>query len=384
MKKIRFLFYSWDGVFKNDHIFKEHGAIIDYFNRHGYDAKMVCVDHGQKVDTHEKLDKKISIKRIKNRHSLWGISLWLLQYLFSKKIDLLILTHFSPKTFIYALWYRLFHAKWAIYVKGDFDAKRFKKNGNGFINTNNSLVRTIERGFVHFFFAMINRVTVETNEGFDALLRYDTRYTSKVAYMPNGYDEEFLKENDLEPAYREKKNTIISIGRIGTHQKNSERMMDILAQLELNDWKFYAIGTIEPSFQRYLDRFFEKHPELREKIIFTWPIYDRKEIFRRLREAKLYLCSSRFEGFSLVFTELLSQGCYLVTTPVSGAEDSTDNGRLGSILEKDDEFIHTLQQFIDTDSYDAQLYTEIIAHAKDQFTWEKNLEKLEDLLFGKH
>ena len=75
MQKIRLLFYSGDGVLKNDHIFKDTGIMIDYFNRHDYDAKIVCIDYSQTIDAPKETGKNIPIKYIRNRTHIAGISL---------------------------------------------------------------------------------------------------------------------------------------------------------------------------------------------------------------------------------------------------------------------------------------------------------------------
>ncbi len=383
MKKVRFLFYSWDGIFKNDHVFKEHGAIIDYFNRHGYDAKMVCIDHGVTVNAHDVINKKVEVKYLKDKKMFLWVSLGILSYLFSlKKLHILILTHFSPKTFLYALWYRLFNHGWKVYVKADFDAERFKNNDHGFLKTSFAPLRRLEKLLVRWFTSLVDLISIETKEWEKLLKEYSSAFHQKLAYIPNGFDEAFIDDHDLRPGFEKKTNSIVTIGRVWTYQKNTEKLLDILKQVDMKDRKAYIIGTIDPTFQETIDIYFEHFPHLREKIVFTWPIYDRTKLFHYLQEAKIYLCTSRFEWFSLVFPELLSQGCYLISTPVSGVQDITDHERLGSILENTEEFVHTLQWYISENSYSKELFHDIVDYAYSHFAWEKHLQRLENLLCG--
>ena len=60
----------------------------------------------------------------------------------------------------------------------------------------------------------------------------------------------------------------------------------------------------------------------------------------------------------------------------------TDHGKLGSILENESDFVHTLQRIIDTDMYSPELYSDITSYAREHFAWEDNLKKLSHLLFG--
>lgn len=54
-------------------------------------------------------------------------------------------------------------------------------------------------------------VTVETKKGLRLLHTYAPYAQQKIHYITNGYDEDFLKTNSLEPTFEAKKNTIITI-----------------------------------------------------------------------------------------------------------------------------------------------------------------------------
>ena len=51
----------------------------------------------------------------------------------------------------------------------------------------------------------------------------------------------------------------------------------------------------------------------------------------------MFLLTSRWEGFALVYPEALKFGNYIITTDVGGAKDITDNGQIGVIVKIEDE-----------------------------------------------
>ena len=93
-----------------------------------------------------------------------------------------------------------------------------------------------------------------------SLLQY--KFGNKLRLMPNGFDEELLQSlNIVERNVKHKENLIITVGRLGTYQKNTEMFLRALAQVDLKDWKVCLIGPIEKKFQSIIDNFFKQYPE---------------------------------------------------------------------------------------------------------------------------
>lgn len=91
-------------------------------------------------------------------------------------------------------------------------------------------------------------LTVETQCLYDRLYKefidvYDIKL--KLVLMPNGFDEETLKTLSIvEKDFGHKENIMITVGRLGTYQKNTEMLLNALDLMELRDWKVYLIGSI--------------------------------------------------------------------------------------------------------------------------------------------
>ena len=101
--------------------------------------------------------------------------------------------------------------------------------------------------------------------------------------MPNGFDEETLKTLSIvEKDFGHKENIMITVGRLGTYQKNTEMLLNALDLMELRDWKVYLIGSISEDLDFFLKDFFMRNPSKKESVFFVGPIYDKKSLWEFL------------------------------------------------------------------------------------------------------
>ena len=174
-------------------------------------------------------------------------------------------------------------------------------------------------------------------------------------------DDELFNEFGLQiRPWSEKENIMISVGRIGNYQKNTEMLLKALGKVHLNDWKVYLIGPLTDSFcidknaniEQYAKSFFQNNPHLIGKIIFTGLIYDQKELFNYFLRAKVYLSSARHEGFANVFSQAAALGCYIISTDVGGAETASNNWQFGTKIEQENDvdMAKAIQMIIDDES----------------------------------
>ena len=151
-------------------------------------------------------------------------------------------------------------------------------------------------------------------------------------------DDELFNDLGLQMRpWSEKENIMISVGRIGNYQKNTDMLLEALEKVDLKDWKVYLIGPITENFEvgkssdyhKRITTFFEKNQHLKEKVIFTGMIYDQKVLFDFFLRAKVYLSTARHEGFANVYSQAAACGCYIVSTDVGGAETASNNWKFG-------------------------------------------------------
>jgi glycosyltransferase involved in cell wall biosynthesis len=129
-------------------------------------------------------------------------------------------------------------------------------------------------------------------------------------------------------------NIIMTVGRLFSYQKNTELLLNIIAGLHLKDWKVRLIGPLETEECdgfAYRASFFTRYPHLQDAVEFTGNISNRVELVRIMREATVFLFTSRWEGSSLALLEAAAAGNYIITTDVGGARDVTKNGEFGFI-----------------------------------------------------
>lgn len=142
----------------------------------------------------------------------------------------------------------------------------------------------------------------------------------------------------------QKENIMLYVGRIGNYQKNTDMLLEAFKRVDFKNWKVFLIGPITDSFflnkksayEDVIDAFFDENPNLRGTVVFTGPIYDPKTIFDYYCRSKVFLLTSRHEGWANVQSEAAALGCYTVSTDVGGADIVSNNWQFGTKIEQED------------------------------------------------
>ncbi|WP_447770486.1 glycosyltransferase [Sphingobacterium faecium] len=152
-------------------------------------------------------------------------------------------------------------------------------------------------------------------------------YYAAVKYIPNGC---VLSDNSSQNL--RKNNVFLTVGRLGTYQKDTETLLEAFSMICENvDWKLLLVGTLEDSFNNYLKDYFQKYPWTVDKVDILGPIYDRNKLNHIYQQSAVFVLSSRYESFGLVLLEAMSQGCYILSTSLSPAKDILENNKLGTL-----------------------------------------------------
>jgi glycosyltransferase involved in cell wall biosynthesis len=368
---------------ENFHLVKDVGQIPYFmYKTEGYDAELISYKNTEEYPYLNKEVKGLKLNFIPNKGRLVYFELGILSYLwsFSKSIDILNLFHFKKDHLLYFLLYKTLNPKGKSYIKLDMDILFFK-DYNAFLYSKYSLKNYLLKAITKWIFQLTDVFSVETEEARSYLLRIYPELEQKLICIPNGVDNLYLEEEIKLRSWEEKENIIITVGRIGTFQKNTELFLEALKDVDLGSWKVYIMGPVEASFQAYIDTYFTKNPLLAEKILFMGNITDRKELFEWYNQAKVFCLTSRWESFGIVFTEALYFGNYIITSPISSAAYITDYGKYGTIAESDVlEFSEAIQKGINPGFLTTQRYEEIRNFSKKNFTWTGIIKKLSDKL----
>lgn len=303
---------------ENVHLIKDVG-MIPYIlhDKLGYDSTIVSYQKGAYpyLEKEVKGLKQMFIKKVTGKPLLDGLIFILLNF---KKFDILQVYHFTTQSLVWCYLFRILKlGQGRTYLK--LDAKATIKN-------------------IHFSFPksiiidhLVNSIDLITVETKDLCLFLNQIWNRKVEYIPNGFfDDNIHKTNH----YDQKENLIITVGRIGLFDKNSEILFEAAKIFikENSSWKLEIVGPVEEHFKKYIDDFFQENTELSARIKIVGNVSNRIELENIYSRAKIFTLTSRSEGFPLVYLEAMRHGCYIVTSNVLASYDITDNEQFGKIF----------------------------------------------------
>lgn len=318
-------------------------------------------------------NKNSTLKNIYKKTIITGLdiklhkNLTMYKYIIRKcrNTEYLILFHWTLTTLLGVLIYKLINADGKVLIKLDMNSR-----DNNFINSNKiriHIYRTVLK--------KIDGISVETIETYKEIKNnfFGINISNKILYNPNGFDDKSLITYNIEiKNFHEKDNIMITVGRLGVYQKNTQLLLNALKDVDLKDWKIYFIGPIHQSFKNEINNFFNIYPEKRNQVIFLGNL-GRKELLEFYNKSKVFLLTSRFEGFPLVYPEALFFGNYIVTTDIAAAIDITNENRIGKIIKQDDvnELKKTISSIIEGKINLYENYLKAIKFSNNQFLWRK-------------
>lgn len=258
----------------------------------------------------------------------WNFVVYLLKN--ARSIDILFRFHYTLMTAIMILLYKFFNKRGKVYVKldGYIDAL--------FLAESRFLRDKIKKYILLQSLEKVDLLTCETSTYYKKLMTSNLLsdcFKRKLRILENGFDEDEL----ISMRFQErniKENIMITVGRLGTFEKNTEMLLNALAKVDLKDWKFYLIGPVEESFRLRINDFFRQYPEKKVSVIVVDAIYDKKKLWDFYNRSKIFVLTSRSESYALVLNEALRFKNYIISTEVGAAEDLI-KGKYGSFVEQD-------------------------------------------------
>ncbi len=151
-------------------------------------------------------------------------------------------------------------------------------------------------------------------------------------YLPNGFLN--IMNLDIKAEAENKKNVFLTVGRIGTVQKNNYDLLLAFSKVQhlLEDWTIKMVGPVDSRFDEFRKEFFRIYPHLESRICFTGSISDKQKLYEEYAEAKCFVLTSTLEGGTPnVYAEALFHGCAFITSDIDSAEEITNRGELGYI-----------------------------------------------------
>lgn len=288
----------------------------------------------------------------------------------SNKIDVLNFYHMTVQHILLANYYKYLNKSGFVYIKMD----NYYSDQNDACLNDRRLLRRLKTYFRNKLVSNIDLMTIESKYSCDLFSKY---YNRKIEYLPNGF---FSTEKNSPNISISKNNIFLTVGRLGTHQKNTELLLDAFANIyEKCSWNLMLVGSMEESCKEYMDQIFIKYKGLKERVIVMGEIIDKTELTKIYQSANVFIMPSRYENFSLAVVEAESNGCFLIlSNKVAPYREFTNNGQLGIIIQSDNKK-ELSEAMLKSTKMDID-YQKQMDYVYKNFTWDNICTKLDKMI----
>lgn len=376
--------------FQDVHLYKDVGMIPYYFYKmFGFNSTIVS--YSKDKNTEENY-KGLIINKIK-KILLDPFIFYLLKN--SKKTDLLMMFHNKDKNYFYRKLFKFLNPKGLTYLKLDmniFNVQELQTFYDAYVKFKDIFklkqvffekLKIIKR---YFLFKKIKKelskfdvVSIENKNFYEKLKQLLN--LNNLYYIPNGFDD--LDENIPKVlSFEQKDNIIITVGRIGTKEKNNEMILNALKKIDLKDWKVYFIGPVEKEFIFKINDFYSRFPGYKEKIFFTGEIKERQKLYDFYNRSKVFCSTSLWESYGIAMLEAAYFGNYIISTDTGAIKEITNEGELGSIIEinNTEMLVKEIQSIINQEKNIEQYCEKIKDFCRKKFLWSNIILKLSEII----
>ena len=290
---------------------------------------------------------------------------------------MLHLFHHREKTYLNFLMYKWRNPNGFAFLKSDIGLNTLREHGTFF--SEKKFKYWVRGWLLEKAIKKIDIITIESKAGVDIVKKKYRKYENKFLFLPNGINLENMHKLVPLTPFSEKKNIILTVGRIGAKEKNNELLLEAIVTINIaNNYQFVFIGPIEKEFQSTIDRFYIDNPKLKNSVRFLGLIEDRRELYKWYAKSKIFCLTSIEESFGFVLIEAMAYKNFIITTPISSANEITDNKRCGMIVSSKKELIGALEYCMSNDDFLKNKENLILDKVNSSFNWKKRLKILND------
>jgi glycosyltransferase involved in cell wall biosynthesis len=374
---------------ENVHLIKDVGQIPYMMHRlFGYDSSILVYSNDIEYAHLKDAVKGLKVSYLKRGMNLRWFNIGVVSFLLrnARSVDVLNLYHDTLASKLYAWVYKRVNPNGFAYIKLDGNAKDLRATqANMALHSSfrNWMLNVLQRQFEK----CVDGVSIETAEALEIYRELYPGMASKMLFLPNGIDEQYVHAQRRVRPFERKENLIITVGRLGSAQKNTELFMSAVGKLRsLGDWKVCLIGSRTPEFDLWMAEFLRQHAEHAGAIELVGELASRDQLYDWYDRAKIFVLSSRYEGFPLVFPEAIFFGNVIITTDVSGAQDITDGGRVGKIIPVEDAaaLAAAIEAAIADETYLRDASEAAVNYSRKKYVWSSILVPLENLISRSH
>lgn len=288
-----------------------------------------------------------------------------------RESDVLMLFHYYYMMTPYmGVIYKILKPTGKLYVKMDASLIALKSEDDY-----SNIFEKIWKNSWHWMFSkMVDCITCETRSSYEMIMKSKAtmyKFRRNLFIMPNAFDDEMLDEVGIQPkSFEEKQNQFLTVGRIGSPEKNNEMLLRALSRVDMKDWTIKIVGPYDDLFAAKIQQFFEDNPEKKKSVFFTGNIIDKKQLWEIYNSSKVFVFTSVTESYALVYVESNVFKDYILSTDVGSFQDVTEKGKFGdSVPQNDDNMLaEKMQAIIDgktnvnvyPSDYRGLMWTEVI------------------------
>ena len=237
----------------------------------------------------------------------------------AKSVDWFNFYHGGRKVYYWTKFYKFLNPKGKVYLKMDLSYEGCKKYSG-----NKKELRIFNKT-AH----AVDIISVESEVIKNLVKEFSD---ADIKLISNGY---YSNENLNIKKVSERSKEFITVGRLGTPPKATDLLLEAFYKSSgKHDWNLRLVGPIDASFMEYRDEYFRKYPEMKGRVIFEGPVYDKHKLYELYNHARIFVLPSRWEGFPLVGPEAAYCGCRMILTDIIPPfKELTNNGRYGISIE---------------------------------------------------
>ena len=304
----------------------------------------------------------IDLRPVKARNRVSFIAK-VIYFIFFEKFTIVNLYHIKYETIILSLILEALGVN--VYLKMDMNysgvellREKFKKN-------------LFYKRLVELVIKSSKFITIELEDMYPKLKEVSL-YFEKVHVMPNSILKDTVPCCQIE--FEQRCDYFLVSGRIGSYEKNHELILASLKKIsDFKKWKVVFAGPVASEFMHLYEE-----SGLGDRIIFLGQL-EREELFQWYARSKVFVLTSRWEGFSLALLEAAYMGCYVIATDVGGVKEVTKNGLYGTIIGQDNalDLSLAMDSIINRTNDAPEIhFKERLIYLRDNFDLEKKLEKI--------
>lgn len=368
---------SYDSVIA----YKDAGMLLYELNKSfNYTAKYCgCNNSEYEAEWNPQFLKSVCVTKISEslefKQQVLDIKKYIKDHIIS--YDAVIFFNYGNTTYKLANLCKQINPKIVVYVKLDMG-----KGGYAHFAPNRDFSFLRSR-FEAFKSRNVDFFTVETKEYYNAL-KDTSMFKGRLHYLPNGVST--LGIDDATVNIEQKKNIVITVGRLGIYEKNTELLLDSILEIPDNlrsQWKFYFVGPQTTEFSQYIAKFLEDNPMLAPNIVQLGNITDRNELSNLLKKSKIICMPSRTESTCIATLEGMYFGCIPIISRYSSfVQDTTNNETIGKVVDDytSSGFAKTMVEYMKDEAILKSEIEQAITYARDTFDYKTIGAELNRLL----